>query len=173
MAAGQQAAANVVVGVADLAVVNAKEGVIRTFALGSCIGITVWDPRTHAGGLLHFMLAEPGEDAPVGKPAMYATTGIPLLFSRMAEFGVPRDRLVVCAAGGAEILADSGLFTIGKRNRTTMRRIFWKDGTKLSAEDTGGDHARNLSLDLSTGAVSVRVRGTEKVLWAPAGMERT
>ena len=34
---------------------NADDTLI-TYALGSCLGITVWDPVTKVGGMLHVML---------------------------------------------------------------------------------------------------------------------
>lgn len=159
----------VVVGVADLGIARAGQGKLITYALGSCIGISAWDPVTKQGGLLHFMLPQPGEDTVVQKPAMYATSGIPLLFRKLQDLGVKRERLVICAAGGAEVISDSAMFAIGKRNRTIMRKLFWKDNTKVAAEDTGGDQARTMALNLETGEVTIRTRNGERSLWSAAG----
>lgn len=159
----------VVVGVADMAVARECQGQLVTYALGSCIGLSAFDPVAKVGGLLHFMLPQPTEhsDPRELKPYMYATTGIPLLFRKLAEAGARKDRLVVCAAGGAEILNDAGVFAIGKRNRTILRKIFWKDGTILAAEDTGGGLARTMVLCLSNGEVRIRTRDDDGLLWAP------
>lgn len=158
----------VVVGVADMAVARETQGQIVTYALGSCIGLTAFDPVAKIGGLLHFMLPQPAEhgDPKVLKPYMYATTGIPLMFRKLAEAGARKDRLIVCAAGGAEIINDAGVFAIGKRNRTILRKIFWKDGTILSAEDTGGSLARTMCLNLGNGEVRIRTRDNDSLLWA-------
>lgn len=163
----------VVVGVADMAVARESQGQLVTYALGSCIGLTAYDPVAKVGGLLHFMLPQPAEQADPRelKPFMYATTGIPLLFRRLAEAGARKERLVVCAAGGAEIINDAGVFAIGKRNRTILRKVFWKDGTILAAEDTGGGLARTMTLVLATGDVKIRTRDREALLWAP-GMKK-
>lgn len=169
MAPDRQNNACVVVGVADLAVARAAQGKIITYALGSCIGITAWDPQTSSGGMLHFMLPQPGDDTVVQKPGMYATSGIPLLFRKLADLGVRRERLIVCAAGGAEVISDSALFAIGKRNRTIMRKLFWKDDIKVVAEDTGGDQARTMTLHLASGEVTIKTRNGERSLWAAAG----
>jgi chemotaxis protein CheD len=159
----------VVVGVADMAVARESQVQIVTYALGSCIGLTAFDPVAKIGGLLHFMLPQPAEhsDPKEIKPYMYATTGIPLMFRKLAEAGARKDRLVVCAAGGAEIINDAGVFAIGKRNRTILRKIFWKDGTIVTAEDTGGGLARTMCLNLSTGEVRIRTRNQDALLWAP------
>ena len=45
------------VGIGDVQFSRNKDRLI-TFALGSCIGITFYDPMTKAGALLHIMLPE-------------------------------------------------------------------------------------------------------------------
>lgn len=159
-----------VVGVADLAIGAAGEcNQIVTYALGSCIGLTAYDPVAQIGGLLHYMLPQPSvqQNAAEIKPSMFATTGLPILFRRLLERGTRRNRLVVCAAGAAQILTDSGAFAIGRRNHTMLREIFSKDGTVIAGEDIGGDLARTMTLDLSTGTVAVKTRDGSKTLWSP------
>ena len=154
-------------GVAALAVGRDPSKSIITYALGSCIGVTVYDPVAKVGGMLHFMLPESSvsvEKAALN-PAMFGDLGIPLLFAKVAELGARRDRLIVCAAGGAEVLADDGHFRIGHRNRTILRKIFWKQNLLLSADDTGGQHSRTLTLRLSDGFINVRTQGKENQLW--------
>jgi len=159
----------IVVGVGDLATGTVAAGQLVTYALGSCIGLSVYDPVTRVGGLLHYMLPQPTEsgEPPLTKPFMYASTGIPLLFRRLQELGARKERLVVCAAGGAEILEGGSMFAIGRRNHTMLRKIFWKDGIALAAEDIGGNQARTMSLLLPSGEVRIRTRGAERLLWQP------
>jgi chemotaxis protein CheD len=159
----------IVVGVADMAIGRESNGHLLTYALGSCIGLTVYDPVAKVGGLLHFMLPQPGEQTGAKdiKPSMYATTGVPLLFRKVSEAGARKERLIVCCAGGAEIIHDAGVFAIGKRNRTMLRKILWKDGTAVAAEDTGGSIPRTMSLNLTTGEVRIKDRDREGPLWAP------
>ncbi|MFK7741890.1 MAG: chemotaxis protein CheD [Planctomycetota bacterium] len=157
-----------VVGVADLAVGGAMDGSIITYALGSCIGLTAYDPITRVGGLLHFMLPHPGANAEgrVSKQFMFATTGIPMLFRRLVERGAVQSRVVLTAAGGAEILERASKMAIGSRNRTTMRKVLWKMNLQLAGEDCGGAVARTMSINLEDGSVSVRARSQNRVLWA-------
>jgi chemotaxis protein CheD len=160
----------IVVGVADMAVARDAGKPIITYALGSCIGVTLFDPVAKVGGMLHFMLPE-GKTSPekaAANPAMFADTGIPLLFNNAYKLGASRARLIVCAAGGAEILAEDGHFRIGARNRTMLRKIFWQNNILLSADDTGGTQSRTVTLSLKDGTVTVRSQGKESVLWAPA-----
>lgn len=157
----------IVIGVADYAVTDDPNAELITFALGSCIGVTIYDPVAKVGGMLHFML--PNSKISVEKaqknPAMFGDMGVPLLFKACYEKGAKKDRMIVCSAGGAEILSDDGNFKIGSRNRTILRKLFWKNNILLSADDTGGSISRTLSLKMTDGSVSVRTKGKEKVLW--------
>lgn len=162
-----ETAGKLVVGVGDLIVSNDPSALIVTYALGSCIGVTVYDPVAKVGGLLHFMLpsAELNKDKAAANPAMFGDIGIPMLFKQCYEKGAKKERLIVCAAGGAEVLSDDGHFKIGSRNRTLIRKIFWKNGILLAADETGGSNSRTLSLQMSDGAVAVRTQGMERALW--------
>ena len=135
--------------------------VLITYALGSCIGITVYDPKVKVGGLLHFMLPDSSLDLNKAKetPAMFADTGIPLLFKSCYRLGAEKRRMIVKIAGGASILDNSDYFMIGQKNVTALRKIFWKNNVLIDGEDTGGDHNRTVSLDISTGKVVVKNSG--------------
>lgn len=156
-----------VVQVADMRVATGPSGRVVTYALGSCIGLVAYDPTLKLGGMLHFMLPQPGKlDAgKADRLNMFASTGIPQLLSSMEEKGALRPRMKLVAAGGAEVIDDSGRFAIGSRNRTMLRKLLWKENLRLEAEDTGGKSARTLTLDLDTGRVLVRSAGKEVVLW--------
>ncbi len=157
----------VVVGVADLAVARDASKSIITYALGSCIGVTLYDPIAKVGGMLHFMLPESSvsiEKAAIN-PAMFGDVGLPILFNKVLEAGAKRERLIVCAAGGAEVLADDGHFRIGNRNRTVLRKIFWKLNLLLASDDTGGQHSRTMTIRLSDGQIAIRSQGKESQLW--------
>jgi chemotaxis protein CheD len=150
-----------VVGVGDCQVSADPEGIIITYALGSCIALIIHDPVTRVGGLLHFMLPESLLD-PVKaqqKPFMFADTGIPLLFRRAYELGAAKARLQVAAAGGSQVMDAGGLFNIGKRNHLAMRKILWKAGILVHAEDVGGSGSRTVRLEVSSGKVMLRGAG--------------
>lgn len=158
----------VIVGVADMGVANDSNLEVITYALGSCIGVTIYDPIVKIGGMLHFMLpsAKVSPEKAVSNPLMFGDLGIPILFKSCYEKGAKKENLIVCAAGGAEILDDDGNFKIGSRNRTMLRKLFWKNNILLSADDTGGTISRTFSLRMSDGQVCVRTKGKEKVLWS-------
>ncbi|WP_299979060.1 chemotaxis protein CheD [Desulfobacula sp.] len=147
-----------IVGISDLKASGNVEDMLITYALGSCIAVAVYDPTVKVGGLLHFMLPNSKLDLNKAKaiPAMFADTGIPLLFKSCYGLGAEKKRMIVKIAGGASILDNSNYFRIGQKNITALRKIFWKNDVLIDAEDTGGDRNRTVSLDVSTGKVVVK-----------------
>ncbi|MCD4754545.1 MAG: chemotaxis protein CheD [Deltaproteobacteria bacterium] len=151
-----------IVGISDVKVSRDPNNVLITYALGSCIGITVFDPSVKVGGLLHFMLPTSSLDLDKArkKPAMFADTGIPLLFKSCYKLGANKKRMIVKIAGGASVLDNENYFRIGEKNITAVRKIFWKNKVMVSAEDIGDNYNRTVTLHLSTGQVLVKNRGT-------------
>ncbi len=149
---------NVVVGVADCLVSSDTSQVLVTYALGSCIGVSIYDPVAQVGGLLHFMLPEaPPDAAEFGKsPYMFADSGIPMLFREAYEKGAQKRRLRVRVAGGAQIMDEKGVFNIGQRNCLAMRKIFWRAGVLVHAEETGGRCARTMRLEMASGRIFLK-----------------
>jgi len=155
---------------ADCGVVAGAESRLVTYALGSCIGLAIYDPVAVVGGLLHFMLPDstqfPGKV--LGNPYRFADTGIPLLLDRVCKQGASRRRLMVYMAGGAQMLDSEGVFEIGKRNCLAARRLLWKHGLLLTGEAVGGLDFRTVSLELATGRFVLEEGGRQRELTWPA-----
>jgi len=157
----------ITVGVSDAKVSNEPSDIIVTHALGSCIGVCLYDSRTQIGGMLHYLLPNSAENPKQAtqKPFMYADTGMKMLIEKMEEMGANKKRLQVKIAGGANTLLDgSQNFNIGKRNYLAIRKILWKNEMFIDGEDINGSVPRTLYLDIGTGTVIVRSEGIEKVL---------
>ena len=154
---------DLIVGISDIKVSNNVDDVIITYALGSCIGIAVYDPVAKVGGLLHYMLPDSALDAVKARenPAMFADTGIPMLFKTCYKYGADKKRMIVKVAGGASILDDTNFFRIGQKNIMAMRKIFWKNNVLIEKEDTGLNYNRTVRLEMNTGKVFIRSSGGE------------
>jgi chemotaxis protein CheD len=152
-----------VIDIADFKTSADRRDTLVTYSLGSCIGVTVWDPEVKVGGMIHYMLPEGSisPDKAKANPAMFADTGIPRLFRAVYELGAVKKRLIVKVAGGARLLDDKGTFNIGKRNYVMLRKIFWKNGVLITSEDTGGSASRTLRLNVGTGRVTLKTRSQE------------
>jgi chemotaxis protein CheD len=151
----------VVVGVAELAVSNSPTATLTTYSLGSCLGITIYDPIVRVGGLLHVMLPE-SSIAPAKattRPEMFVDTGLPKLLAEAGQFHAQKSRLILCVAGGAQVMDSSGFFNIGQRNYQALRSALSQHGLHVHAEDIGGLSARTMSLQLATGEVRLKCSG--------------
>jgi chemotaxis protein CheD len=156
----------VVVDIAQHVVSNDAEVQLITYALGSCIAVILHDPVRRAGGMIHYMLpmSSTNPEKAKTKPAMFADTGVPLLFHSMYELGCQKSDLVVKVAGGGQLYDDHGTFEIGKRNLTVLRRMLWKTNVLISTEDVGGAKSRTVSLDVGTGRCVVKSKNEEYAL---------
>jgi chemotaxis protein CheD len=144
------------------------EDQLVTHALGSCLGIAVYDPVARVGGMLHVMLPLSSTDPEKAKrcPYMFVDTGVPRLFLGCYKAGAKKERLQVKVAGGACIHCNENndFFQIGKRNFVVLRKILWQNGIMLTAHDVGGNECRTLSLDIGTGEVTVKSNGQLRAL---------
>ena len=162
------AAGLTVVGIGEVITSNDPHDTIITYALGSCLGVVIYDPVARVGGMLHAMLPEASlspERAAV-EPGRFVDTGVPHLFRACYRLGASKDRLILKVAGGAALRRDdeSDPFQIGKRNMVMLRKLLWKNGVLIRGEDVGGQASRTLSLRLDTGDVRVKSHGVEREL---------
>lgn len=160
-----------VVAMADMEVIQDTSGTLVTHALGSCIGVCVYDRIAKVAGMLHFMLPSPKPgSAPVLNlgPHPFASTAVPELFRAVYALGGEKSRLVVCVAGGAETLTAGSPMGIGPRNWTMLRKLLWRNNVPITASDIAGTTSRNLSIDLKDGTVTVMKDGKSVTLWQPA-----
>jgi chemotaxis protein CheD len=152
------------VGIADMKITR-REGILITYALGSCIGITLYDPMIKLGALIHIMLPEHKEmkDSNIFK---YADLGIQETLRKMTVFGGVKSRMECKIAGGAkmfEFKSGSELGHIGFRNSVAVKKILINEGIRLQAEDIGANYARTMSLYVNTGKVTVRTFGRAEI----------
>jgi chemotaxis protein CheD len=157
--------ASVNVGIAEMRVLRGQPVDIVTHALGSCIGVAIYDSITHVGGLLHYLLPQSSlspDDAKIN-PMKFGDTGIPALFQEAYRLGAAKDNLKVVIAGGGHFLAHATI-DVGSRNVAIARRLFLKNRILIAGEAVGGDKPRTLRLDLQSGAITCREGALERVL---------
>ena len=156
----------VVVDIADFVVSKDLDVTLTTYALGSCIAVILHDAVVPAAGMIHYMLPLSSTNPEKAKlrPAMFADTGVPLLFHAMYGLGCKKEDLVVKVAGGGQLYDDQGIFEIGKRNYTVLRRMLWKTNVLVAAEEVGGAKSRTVHLEVKTGRCVIRSGDVEHEL---------
>jgi chemotaxis protein CheD len=164
----------IVVGIADCQTSKDRNSTLVSYALGSCVGVGIFDPASSVGGLLHVLLPESSLDAAKAakNPYMFADTGVVELLNRCLELGAMKSRLRVWLAGGSAVMDTRGVFNIGKRNQLAARKALWKAGLLTLNEDLGGQGSRTVRLELSSGTFWVRAAGADQELKANAGFAK-
>lgn len=149
------------VGMADLKVAKAPDSLI-TLGLGSCIGLTLYDPVAKVGGMVHYMLPDSTQLKNNTNIAKFGDTGIRELYNRMIRQGAAPRRMVAKIAGGAKMFEVSGLSNVGhvgERNAQQAKKMLRELSIPLVAEDTGLNYGRTVTLDCSTGEFFIKAVG--------------
>ena len=156
--------AQMVVNISDMGVSGNKDDVLVTYSLGSCLGVTVYDPALCIGGLIHCLLplSSASKTQPVENPCMFVNTGVPHMIKAMLRQGAKKERLIIKAAGGAHMNGQAMLFNIGERNYATLLKLLDANNLRLSGTEVGGMVPRTCTLELSSGQTMVRTFGQSK-----------
>jgi len=149
----------VIVGIAEMAVSSNPAVILTTYSLGSCLGIAIYDPVVRAGGLLHIMLPDSSINSAkaVKQPGMFVDTGVPALFRAAYQLRAEKHRMIICVAGGAQIMDSGGFFNIGTRNYEALTKLFAEHDLKIQAEQVGGMVNRTMHLNIATGEVRLKI----------------
>ena len=151
-------AQRVIVGVGEMGVSNNPSITLSTYALGSCVAVIAYDPISKGGGLLHMMLPESqiSPEKAIAQPAMFADTGLPLLFRSLDGVKVDPSRLLLFVAGGASVLCSNDTFKIGERNIRATADYLSQHGFVVRHSAVGGTINRTVHLNLGTSEVILK-----------------
>lgn len=146
------------IGVGEMMVSDREDDELVTYSLGSCVGLTVYDPVARVGGMLHAMLPLSKMDPEKAgqRPCMFVDTGVTQLLEEIFKRGGKRARLSVKVAGGGNMLDPQRHFNIGERNYAVLRKILWKNNILIASEDVGGSRPRTMHLLMSDGRTIIR-----------------
>jgi chemotaxis protein CheD len=152
--------------IAHLAVARGS-GRLLAVGLGSCVAVTLYDPRQRVGGLAHVLLPDPSMARDGSNPGRFASEAVPMLLEGMRAQG-GRAPYIAKLAGGAALfgqLLGTAAGQMGERNVIAARAALARAGIAIAAEDCGGSGGRSVTFDVSTGEMTVRgVRGGQRVL---------
>lgn len=147
-----------IVGLGEMKVSNKPDDLLITYSLGSCIGLSLYDPIQRVGGLIHCMvpLSSTSPEKAASQPCMFTDTGVVVLLKEMFSLGAARSHLVANVAGGAVINEGMGKYNIGKRNYVILKKLLWKNDILISNEAVGGSVVRTMQLQMSTGKTHIK-----------------
>ncbi|MCX7711905.1 MAG: chemotaxis protein CheD [Clostridia bacterium] len=150
-----------IIGIGEYAITNDTNDKIKTYALGSCVALTVYCPIKKVLGMAHIAL--PKSDIQPEKrraqPGYFADTAVLLLLDKIClEYGCKKETLVIKLFGGANSIRPADLFKIGIKNVKAVKKLLAEHNLKCLVEDTGGTVSRTVEADAETGEVSVETQ---------------
>lgn len=145
------------IGIGEWAVSGSVDDVLKTYALGSCVAVVIYDASLRIAGMIHVALPDSAmaPDRALTSPGSFANLGLPLMIEEMKGMGVTRAHVWVKIAGGATRVDLGNIFDIGKRNVLAVKKVLWRSSLGPLAEDTGGDSSRTVSVSVASGSVEL------------------
>lgn len=135
--------------------------VVRTL-LGSCIAITLWNHEHRLGGMCHYLLPEPGQDAKrrPEHPGYYGSQALAFFERQAAKSGLALSSFQAKIFGGGNMFHGierrAGSVNISARNIEWARQTLAERQIKVVAQDVGGHVHRTLFMEVWSGDVWVR-----------------
>lgn len=152
-----------VIAIGDMFVTDDVNDTLITYSLGSCLGVTVYDPIEQIGGMIHCLLptSQSNPDKAKQYPCMYTDTGMVELFGTLFGMGARKENMLIKVAGAGAPMDMGEQFRIGERNFAVLRKFLWKNNMLLNGQDIGGKKPRTMSLDMTTGKTFVKSKGDQ------------
>jgi len=150
---------SVTIGISDMNVVRSGDSII-TYALGSCVGIALYDSTRKIAGLAHVLMPS-SKDVRDGNINVmkYVDTAVPELVKRMERAGASPFNLVAKIAGGAQMFSMGGAsstFNIGERNVLMAKEALQKQRIRIIAHDVGSNYGRTVEIFAENGIYRIK-----------------
>ncbi len=149
------------VGIGEYSVSRKKDDVIKTFALGSCVAVIMYDKLKKVAGLIHIALPDSSVNSKKAehRPGYFVDTGLPVFLKEMKKRNATRNGAWIKIVGGSNIMDEKRRFDIGKRNLLAVKKYLWKNQLGIIEEEVGGNISRTVSVSVATGEVEVSSKG--------------
>lgn len=145
----------IIVGIAEGKIALGDQALI-SYALGSCVGICLYDWKNHIAGMAHIIL--PCRKNSINQKNIYkfADEGLRALICEMESKGAERKKLTAKLVGGARMFQTQGSrWEIGEQNVRAVKAVLYEEHIRLVAEDTGKNYGRTVLFYASDGRVEV------------------
>ncbi len=130
---------------------------LKAIALGSCVGIAVYQEDEKKGALAHAILPTDTSNAITQNPLKFVDKAVAHMALRLD----PKKSVAKLVGGAAMFrhIANTSIFNIGERNAHAAKIALKRHGIRLVGEIVGGHIGRTMSFDLETGIVVISSAG--------------
>lgn len=123
--------------------------------LGSCIAITLHDPKLRIGGMNHFMLVSSSRDkGALENSGRFGEYAVELLLNDMMKKGAQKKRMAAKVFGGSNMFNTAPSdHNVGEQNIAFAFEYLEREGIPVQASDVGGNCSRKIYFDPVTSKV--------------------
>ena len=148
------------IGIGEMHVTNKNNHILKTYALGSCIAVIIYDING-IGGMVHIALPDSSiiKDSEKKPEGYFADKALPILIEKMKKLGSNLKKTWIKIVGGSDSNYHNDTFNIGKGNILAVKKFLWRNGLGIIAEETGGKISRTVELHLNDGTILVSSNG--------------
>ncbi|MCQ4636936.1 chemotaxis protein CheD [Anaerovorax odorimutans] len=146
----------ITVGLAEGKIAEENQFLI-SYALGSCVGVCLYDKERKIAGMAHIILPGKMESRDQTNPYKFADEGVKALIRDMKRHGAKESQLIAKIAGGAKMFSVPGWeWEIGERNIKAVKKALSERAIRIAAEDTGKNYGRTISFFADDGRLEVK-----------------
>lgn len=146
------------VSIADMKIAEGSFKLV-TRGLGSCVGLTLYDPIKKIGGLAHAMLPDINNSKTKANPVRFVNYVINKMAEDLEKMGCSKSRLVAKLFGGARMfsfITSESMLNVGEKNVEMAKQVLAELGIKISVDETGGTFGRTIEFNTENGKVLIR-----------------
>jgi chemotaxis protein CheD len=144
---------------ADLQIVSQPPAMLVTRGLGSCLGITFYDPVRKMGAMAHAMLPDIEKARKTANKHRFVNSCIQEMVEEFGRQGCPRTRIVAKLFGGAHMFSfinTDSVLNVGQKNIEMALSMLKELGIQVAGQEVGGTFGRTIEFSLETGRVLVK-----------------
>lgn len=123
--------------------------------VGSCLIVTLFDPKRRIGGMAHALLSRGSALAP--RETKYVEDAIDMLIDKMAGMGSRRADMEAKLAGAANMFSTMDSYASKEMVHAAKQKLK-HEHIKIIGESVGGNIGRSVEFDPKSGIVTVKIK---------------
>jgi chemotaxis protein CheD len=139
--------------------ISEAPAVLVTKGLGSCLGITFFDPIKKIGAMAHPMLPDINNARVKSNPSRFVNSVIIHTLEELEKKGCLSSRILVKLFGGAHMFSfinTDSVLNVGQKNIEMALATLKELNLKIVGQEVGGTFGRTIYLHLNDGKVLVK-----------------
>jgi len=146
--------------------VVSSEPMVITTLLGSCVAVTMFNPRLRLGAICHALLPSCRREQSCRHhdSGKYVECAVALMLEELQLRGVLESEIEAKLFGGSDMFdpVDGGRLSVGRQNIEMALKVLEASSLRILTRDLGGPRGRKIIFHTHTGEVFLkRLRKTE------------